>query len=379
MSGDEIKEVLDTIRDDNTSSRETSDLSRYALSKGVAANLRLTPNFILDYIEVEVDSGRNGLPLPENLAINPMELKFEGTSTPTGQIGSFIKVYYNRLDRASPPLTGLVESGSVAIAFTIKETQKDELEAYLNNELSTNATWVSQFNRAVFSDCTCFPSSCCFYASQYIVKHSTEFYSPNDNQIAMSRFPINNAPLIDMQTPVSIPSGFTLGVAYLDARLAEGKPIVVGVYYRERQERQQVRTTEAQELLNVAQVNLNELNDQIVILGETEVLLRQREILEERVNDAQQNYDRVSQSRPFNSVEPTFHFVVVVGKGYDVERQREFYRYYEVGTSFESNGTHNNNRFYIYDDKLMGSQGFSSRVYIVTEVRQYSQSGNGCP
>ena len=73
-----------------------------------------------------------------------------------------------------------------------------------------------------------------------------------------------------MQTPVSIPSGFTLGVAYLDARLAEGKPIVVGVYYRERQIRQQERTAEAQELLNIAQAELDELNNEIENIEETQ-------------------------------------------------------------------------------------------------------------
>lgn len=308
-----------------------------------------------------------------------MGLNSVNIATPASQNGDFVQIYFNRLEQAAPPRSGIVESDNVGVSFVIKEAQRDEFEAYLNNELRANATWVSQFNSTVFGDCTCLRSSCCFYTSQYIVKHSTEFYSPNGNQIAISRFPRNNAPLIDLQTPVSIPSGFTLGVAYLDAKLAEGKPIVVGVYYRERQIRQQERTAEAQELLNIAQAELDELNNEIENIEETQELIELREEKEQAIEIAQRNFDEVSQKGPFNSVEPTFHYVVVVGKGYDTKQQREYYRYFEVGTSVQSNGTHKQNRFYIYDDKLLGSQGFSSKEYIVTEVRQHSQSGNDCP
>ena len=72
--------------------------------------------------------------------------------------------------------------------------------------------------------------------------------------------------------------------------------------------------------------------------------------------------------------------MVVVAKGYDIEQQRGYYRFQEVGVGTENpiNGTHNGNRFYIYDDKLKGRQGFSAREYIVTEVRQHRQTGRDC-
>lgn len=384
MSRESIKEVIDLIRENNIAKKKTVDLSLFSLSTGSCINLELTDDFTLEYVEVNIGSGKNlgdqdNPFLCEPLTIKPMGLKSLNIATPPSQEGDFVQIHFNRFDQAVPPRIGIVESESVGVSFIIKEDQKDEFEAYLNNELKANATWVSQFNKTIFGNCSCFRSSCCFYTSQYIVKHSTELYSPNSNQIATMKFPLNNAPLIDMQTPVSIPSGFTLGVAYLDAKLSEGKPVVVGVYYRGRQERQQDRMAEAQELLNVAQVNLDEFNDEITDIGETEGLLRQKEVLKGKVDNAQQNYDRVSQRGPFNTVEPTFHYVVVVGKGYDTEQQREYYRYHEVGTSVQSNGTHNMNRFYVYNDKLMGNQGFSIKEYIVTEVRRHSQSGYDCP
>jgi len=384
MSKESIKGVVDLIRESNVANKKTADLSLFSLSKGSCINLELTDDFTLEYIEVKIGSGKNlgdqdNPFLCEPLTISPMGLNSVNIATPASQNGDFVQIYFNRFEQAAPPRSGIIESDNVGVSFVIKEAQRDEFEAYLNNELRANANWVSQFNSTVFGDCTCFRSSCCFYTSQYIVKHSTEFYSPNGNQIVISRFPRNNAPLIDLQTPVSIPSGFTLGVAYLDARLAEGKPIVVGVYYRERQIRQQERTAEAQELLNIAQAELDELNNEIENVEETQELIELREEKEQAIEIAQRNFDEVSQKGPFNSVEPTFHYVVVVGKGYDAKQQREYYRFFEVGTSVQSNGTHKQNRFYIYDDKLLGSQGFSSKEYIVTEVRQHSQSGNDCP
>lgn len=339
----------------------------------------------MDFIEVEIKAGKNkGTEenpfLREALKIMPLYLKKEDTDTPIGQEGELIKVYYNRLNQAAIPAVGYEASNDLAISFIIKKSQLDKFKKYLNIEFTVDAIWVSQFNATVFGNCTCYNNkACCFFSSQYIVKNSTGSYSRNGSQIATMKFPINNAPLIDMQTPVSLPSGFSQAVAYLNAKLTEGKPIVVGVYYRERQEKQVEKTATAQEALNKAQEKLDEFNEEIENTEETESLLKQREVLEVKVANAQQKYDNISQAGPFNTIEPTFHYVVVVGKGFDVDRQRFFYRFYEVGTSNQSNGTHELNRLYIYDDKLMGSQGFSSKEYIVTEVRQHSQSGSDCP
>jgi len=128
-----------------------------------------------------------------------------------------------------------------------------------------------------------------------------------------------------------------------------------------------------------AQLKLDEFNEEIENIGETEELLEQKVVLEKKVNDAQEKYDRISQKKPFNTVQPTFHYVVVVGKGFDNEKKRGYYRFYEVGTRNKGNGIHDNNRLYIYDDKLMGTQGYSNKEYMMSEVRQQRQSGNVCP
>ncbi|QKG81013.1 hypothetical protein [Tenuifilum thalassicum] len=93
--------------------------------------------------------------LCEALIINPMELKYENTATPSGQEGSFVKVYYTRLDKASPPFIGYCKTNRLAVSFVIKETQKDEFEEYLYaiKTVNLNTSWVSQFDEDIFGLC----------------------------------------------------------------------------------------------------------------------------------------------------------------------------------------------------------------------------------
>jgi hypothetical protein len=102
MSKESIKNVIDLIRNANISNEQRTDLSGYDLSKGVAVNLELTSKFILDFIEIEINSGKNigtneNTFLCEPLIINPMELKYENTTTPLGQEGNFVKVHYEKI------------------------------------------------------------------------------------------------------------------------------------------------------------------------------------------------------------------------------------------------------------------------------------------
>ena len=142
MSKESIKNIIDLIRNDNIAKENKSDLTLYAWSKGVTANLELTSDFILDYIEVKIKSGKsigteeNPL-LFEALTINPMKFKYENTTTPSGQEGNFVKVYYTRLDKASPPATGYSESDSLAVSFVIKTGQKELFKDYLLNNTYT--------------------------------------------------------------------------------------------------------------------------------------------------------------------------------------------------------------------------------------------------
>ena len=82
---------------------------------------------------------------------------------------------------------------------------------------------------------------------------------------------------------------------------------------------------------------------------------------------------------PCNAIEPTFHFIVIYGKGFDVNKKQYYYHFLEVGTESNMKGTNDNNRLYIYNTEIKGTCGFDTREYILTEIRKHSLSGDACP
>ena len=82
---------------------------------------------------------------------------------------------------------------------------------------------------------------------------------------------------------------------------------------------------------------------------------------------------------PCNAIEPTFHFIVIDGKGFDVNKKQYYYHFLEVGTESNMKGTNENNRLYIYNNEIKGTRGFDTREYILTEIRKHDLSGNACP
>jgi hypothetical protein len=97
-------------------------------------------------------------------------------------------------------------------------------------------------------------------------------------------FPVKNEPLISMQTPVPIPDGLTQGVKYINSSLAAGKPVVVGVYYRERQEKQLNKTDKARKELLKSQENVDSINKIEIYVNED--LLSKKERIRETLKEA---------------------------------------------------------------------------------------------
>ena len=92
----------------------------------------------------------------------------------------------------------------------------------------------------------------------------------------------------------------------------------------------------------------------------------------------QAKYDETNKM-PYNAVEPTLHFVVIDGKGFDVQKKLYYYHFLEVGTNVPDNGINKNNRLYIYNTEIKGTRGFDTREYILTEIRKHGLSGDACP
>lgn len=130
--------------------------------------------------------------------------------------------------------------------------------------------------------------------------------------------------------------------------------------------------------LKEAKDRLNEVLSVIEDLGEREDLIAKRERRQQKIDSIQAKYN-VANKMPYNAVEPTFHFVVVDGKGFDVQKKLYYYHFMEVGVSSKANGINLNNRLYIYDNEIKGTRGFDTREYILTEIRKHSLSGSACP
>ena len=69
----------------------------------------------------------------------------------------------------------------------------------------------------------------------------------------------------------------------------------------------------------------------------------------------------------------TDHFIVIVGRGY--ENGKKFYNFYEVGTSDRSSGENDNNKLYVYENRIEGSPHYNSKKkYIVSQVRKNKEN-----
>ncbi|MDI3527022.1 MAG: hypothetical protein PWR03_1205, partial [Tenuifilum sp.] len=301
---------------------------------GVAVNLELTSKFILDFIEIEITSGKNiGTKenpfLCEPLIINPMELKYENTTTPLGQEGNFIKVYYKRLDKVTPPAIGYAESGSLAIAFIIKESQKDEFEEYIHAIKTINLSsinWVSQFDEDIFGLCTgCWKSSCCRRACEYMmgntnIANCTDSiiaykppYLPVFGRINLATFS-DNTSLYNVSTYNAAalnfdPDKFAEAIRYMKDNLRNGLPVLIGTHYT------------------------NGISNP-----------------------------------PNNSNRATRHFMVIVGMG--MEGDKLYFRFYDPGRSVSNmfNATSPDNKLIINRQNSSIQGHYRNRTYTLTEI-----------
>jgi hypothetical protein len=66
----------------------------------------------------------------------------------------------------------------------------------------------------------------------------------------------------------------------------------------------------------------------------------------------------------------TDHFVVVTGRYYDEEKQKNFYEFYEVGTISKERGRSSKNKLYLDEDQGLRGENYSGKEYTVTQVRR---------
>ena len=78
----------------------------------------------------------------------------------------------------------------------------------------------------------------------------------------------------------------------------------------------------------------------------------------------------------WNYDKSTDHFIVIIGRGND--KGQRFFRFYEVGTSHEDKGTHDENKLMVNDDwSITGHpQHKKERTYTLTHVRGNKTNGD---
>jgi hypothetical protein len=157
---------------------------------------------------------------------------------------------------------------------------------------------------------------CCWYTSNYILNQTTGKTAPKSNTIKTAAF-ASSSNFVDLSTT----SDFNKGLSYLESKIIkDGEPVVIGVHYNKGVD-------------------------------------------------------------PYNKSNPaTYHFMVVVGKGYDKIKKMNYFRFYEVGTYPENEiikGKNEGNKLYVDKTKrtISGNRGYVDadgqyRFYTITEVRQ---------
>jgi hypothetical protein len=106
----------------------------------------------------------------------------------------------------------------------------------------------------------------------------------------------------------SIPTKFEEAIRYIDETLLTEKPVLIGVYYKN-------------------------------------------------------NY-----SYTYNGNPATFHYIVIVGKIYT--NNKEYYKFFDVGTTDENIGNNKSNLLEINVDLSLIFGNYQNRNYIVTEIRK---------
>lgn len=200
------------------------------------------------------------------------------------------------------------------IKIYVMASQMELFESYLliaQEVLITGINWRSQtdsyFNNKAF---TCYgpPNICCFQASKTIIE---QFGITTDLTQQINMAELAN-PSTDYNS-LKISDSFEEGLNYLKSTIKPnklgGKPVVVGVHYQRNK-------------------------------------------------------------KPYNHNKATYHFIVIVGKGYDRNLRKYYFRYYDVGKPSLDEGTNAGNKLYIDETQKKITAIDGKRTYTLTEVRK---------
>ena len=186
-------------------------------------------------------------------------------------------------------------------------------------------TWVSQFDSGRFSNCTCWKNTCCNRASNTILNIAGTSTNRTQQIVIVTSGNSNCGNL----SCVSDTYTFNTAIKAIDTSLyRHNLPIMIGVHHPKIKENRLTKLLEYQD-------------------------------------------DYCAES---NDPSITNHYIVIVGKYYDSNRSKYYYRFYEVGTRNIDNGRSDKNRLYIEHPNHMvkGDTEYITydNYYTLTEVRK---------
>ncbi|HEY0654200.1 MAG TPA: hypothetical protein VGD65_13770, partial [Chryseosolibacter sp.] len=234
----------------------------------------------------------------------------DGKSTPTLMIQvekfPFSDLMHNSMEEWLKFLKILVEGEEVDVMA----------DKYQDVPVIAGVQWVSQFDSLLFGDKSCFcklkadstcMNVCCNVASKYMLQQFGVTPKLNANCIGIKHS-------ANDYSSVKVSGDFDKALAILETYIKPqdegGEPILIGVHYPK---------------------------------------------------TGYPGYE--------NGCSATFHYMAVVGKGYDAEKKQNFFRFYDVGRTDESNGANPLNRLYVDKKEKKISGIYKGKVYTITEVR----------
>ncbi|HEY8938232.1 MAG TPA: hypothetical protein VIM65_23580, partial [Cyclobacteriaceae bacterium] len=197
-----------------------------------------------------------------------------------------------------------------------EEQQKDNATNKYEEILIDEVKWVSQFDKTLFGEKACFCKKkkdgscmnvCCNAASKYILSQFNLTSVKNSNCLAEKIADDNYG---SVRASGDFAKALKVLETYIKPREKGGEPILIGVHYPK---------------------------------------------------NAYPGYE--------NDCSATFHYMIVVGKGYDEEKKMNYFRFYDVGRTEESYGADPLNRLYVDVANKTISGLYKNKLYTITEIR----------
>jgi hypothetical protein len=310
-----VSPMIEAIRKANIDKKESLELEQKKNTTAITDNIKLG-NKTLTHIGLKVGNSLAPQDLfkefTETLKIDPREYSRSSFSYENDN-EKYVKYEFHQLETTqlpSPYVNTTAPGNKTVVQFVVKASEANSFEEYLyavEEVYIDGVNWISQTN-ATFNGETCWgpPNWCCCTASKQIL---SQFGVTPVNRICIAE--LSSPDDFSSVTPNgSFEDGLAVLETYIKPRDKGGEPILIGLHY-----------------------------------------------------------PKTEDPGYRNTCTATFHYMVIVGKGYDSQKKQDYYRFYDVGRDNETDGANPQNRLYADKQNRTFSCTYRSKTYTITEIR----------